>query len=625
MSNRPTPIGGRYAFHGLLKSQQALPRWLAQDAAQGQQFVASLIPEHRLKHVEAAQGANHPHLASVLQVIRHVEASAVPEGMGFEPGISVAVAEYVPGQTLHQFQAGKPLPPDKAVAWVLRLSEAVQVLHAQGAVHGAISPWSVIAVPDGRSIAPVLSMFVAPVIGAYLPPERLKGAADQESSDVWALHALLYTALTGVPPFVGADRALLTRQMLVGRLAPLSTHGVQEPALNEILIRGLNGEKRLRMTELAELIRCLDAWERNPKAMPPRRAPAVRPRALEADSQRVPPEHDVLVVDGSTLPHDEGAVQLVPRPRRSMPPLPMPAVSVPIPPPLPVSAAPTPPPLPVTAAPVPPPLPSASSQPSRPHSSGPTLEELSAQLLPALPQPPLGTVRPAHISKRLSFNPFEKKRRVWPLVVGGAAGGGFCVYLLLSLTRSAGAPAAAANTATVPRAEAPANASASAKPKVSAEARRDTCVTAYLPEVLPRGEANFAFLCEEGDFRETARRLFAGARSERKDLGGAGFGWYELPAAAIVRKSCCEAAPPPFLPKTSGWCEQVETAVRRVAEDSAKAGDVAPAARSFDKAVQCLFANHVPHSYSYERVPVEAQRRAFQQFLSLAAINEARR
>jgi hypothetical protein len=79
------------------------------------------------------------------------------------------------------------------------------------------------------------------------------------------------------------------------------------------------------------------------------------------------------------------------------------------------------------------------------------------------------------------------------------------------------------------------------------------------------------------------------------------------------------------LPETSGWCEQLQTVVRRIADDSGKAGDLAPDARSFDKAVSCLFANKVARVYGYEKAPSDANRQAFQQFLSRAAISEARR
>jgi hypothetical protein len=106
---------------------------------------------------------------------------------------------------------------------------------------------------------------------------------------------------------------------------------------------------------------------------------------------------------------------------------------------------------------------------------------------------------------------------------------------------------------------------------------------------------------------------------------GSGLSWYELPATAIIRRHCCTAAPPLTLPESAGWCEQLQSAVRRVADDSSKAVDLAPAARDFDKAVNCLFANKIARPYPYDKPPNDANRAAFQQFLGRAAVSDARR
>jgi hypothetical protein len=92
-----------------------------------------------------------------------------------------------------------------------------------------------------------------------------------------------------------------------------------------------------------------------------------------------------------------------------------------------------------------------------------------------------------------------------------------------------------------------------------------------------------------------------------------------------MRRACCASAPPVILPETPGWCEQLQSAVRQIADDSGRSGDLAPSARSFDKAVTCLFANHIARPYSYGGSPTPGQRAAFQRFLSLAAISEAKR
>jgi hypothetical protein len=271
---------------------------------------------------------------------------------------------------------------------------------------------------------------------------------------------------------------------------------------------------------------------------------------------------------------------------------------------------------------------------SSPLASAPlvSLGELAQQLphAPAVPVVvPVAAPAPRK-ERRLSFNPFERKRKVWPIVLGAALLSGLGVYLVVG-GGSSEAPAAAPVVAATTEAAKP---RAPEKPRVSAEQQRESCVRSYFPEREFAADANFAFVCEDSDFREISLRLFDTARKQpiSKDAAGAkaeasgvGLGWYELPAGAIIRKGCCSAAAPVNLPETVGWCEQLESAVRRIADDSEKAGDLSPGARAFDKAVTCLYVHRISRPYSYGAQPGEPQRRAFQRFLSLAAINEAKR
>jgi hypothetical protein len=246
-----------------------------------------------------------------------------------------------------------------------------------------------------------------------------------------------------------------------------------------------------------------------------------------------------------------------------------------------------------------------------------------------LPPSPPSVV--ARISKRLSFNPFERKRRVWPMVVAAGAAGGLIVYVAIATTQVAPAapPVPEAAPAPLPKPR------VAEKAKRSAAEEREACGRSYFPERAFSEGTSFAFLCEDGDFRELSHKLFVLAKEQpltaqaasegAKDAAGTGLGWYELPAAGIIRKSCCAGAAPVNLPETPGWCEQLQSAVRKISEDSTRSGDLAPVARSYDKAVNCLYANRIARPYTFESSPTPAQRSAFQHFLSLAAISEARR
>lgn len=600
------PLAGRFAFAGLLRTSQGPRRWLATENDTGRRVIAVATEAGRLATLEAAKGVKHRHLASIVAVVREVDSQSLPEGVVVPTAGGIAVAEYLPGTTLKSQLDTAAVNATKAVAWTLRLAESVQALHQAGGVHGAISPRCVVAEPEGRKIAPVLSQLLAQPVGAFCPPERLRGSMETSADDVWALHAVLFAMLTREAPFKGGARDVLLRAMLAGRPKPLSSFGVDEPVLDEILMRGLVGEKRLRVTDLPELVQVLDGWERDRTVMPPKRPAMQRPASrgladIASGAALGASRDDGVVVDDDALPEDEGT-ELRPAP--------------------PLAAAPPPvaqlPSLPVVAR---APLPT-------------NLEPAAAGGLAGKPQ-----------SKRVSVNPFEKKKQLWPMLLGAALLGGAGVYVAVAPGSTPTQPSA--EPAPPPPPPAPTGAK-SVKKRQSVAEDRDACVTAYFPEGSFSGTPNFEFLCSDKDFREIATALNqlvvppapssgsggsagvdAGAPGEpgKEDAGvkGSGLDWYELPATAIIRRTCCVASAPLTLPESAGWCEQLQSAVRRIADDSSKAVDLAPAARDFDKAVNCLFANKIARPYPYEKPPTEANRAAFQQFLGRAAVSDARR
>lgn len=617
------PLAGRFAFSGLLRTSQGPRRWLATESDTGRRVIAVATEAGRLATLESAKGVKHRHLAGVVEVVRDVDPQSIPEGVLIPTAGGVAVAEYMPGTTLKaQLDAG-PVNAAKAVAWTLRLAESVQALHQAGGVHGAISLRSVVAEPEARKIAPVLSQLLAQPVGAFCPPERLRGSVETSADDVWALHAVLFAMLTREAPFKGGARDVLLKAMLSGRPKQLSAFGVDEPVLDEILVRGLVGEKRLRVTDLPELVQALDAWERDRTIMPPKRAAMPRPASrgladIVGGTALGAVRDDGVVVDDDLLPDDEGTeLRAVAPPLGAMPEGARPA------------------PAPAAAAPA-----AAASA--------------AAAAAPGTAAPAAGASKP--LAKRISINPFEKKKQIWPLLVIAAVGGGGGVYLAVAPDAAPPKPVAEPAPTQAP-APTPTTAK-SAKKRLSGPEERDACVISYFPEGSFKAATNFEFVCGDKDFREIATQLnqlvaapspaeagaggsagtggvagvaaaIGGASADvlKGELGvkGSGLDWYELPATAIIRRHCCAAAAPLTLPESAGWCEQLQSAVRRVADDSSKAVDLAPAARDFDKAVNCLFANKIARPYPYEKPPSDLNRAAFQQFLGRAAVSDARR
>lgn len=601
-----TPLSGRYRCVETYPLPDGACWWIAIDGDSGQHVAAAVVTPRDLPRWEAVRGEKHAHLAGITDVVTQPDPAAVPGG-SLPGGAGVAVAELVPGQTLHGQLARGRVHPFKAVAWLLRLVDAVQQLHRRGAPHGAISPFTIVVEPAGRAIAPVLATLVAPPIAAYASPERLSGAGPSSDDDVWALHAVLYTALTGRVPYEGGAQSLLKR-VKAGRPKSLADHGVSEPNLQRILERGLDPDERRRVTELDSLAAALDAWERGREPEPLRPKP---PRVQRASHAAVV---ETIAFDVSSLT----AVDAVPAPPALAPPD---AEAVP-PAPAPAALAPAP------AALAPPP-------------AGPTSPQ-DPFVAPPPPAPPIAAPVPPPIRPAAA----PRRAALWLSLLGGvvalgALGAGSAFWLLRRPAPvTPERPPAAAPSRVVVSAAPPAS------PQLTPGEQRASCIRSYFEPPALQGVTELDFLCGGEPFPEVSTRLFrlaaptpsAVASAVRPSEPGkeAGIlitgtatpydlGWYEIPAAVIVRATCCPGAAPVALPTTPGWCEQLQGQMSVLAEASRKPIDLSPYGRKFGDAVQCLYSTATRHGYRYQAPPSDLQRYNFQRFLKHAAESDTQR
>jgi hypothetical protein len=116
MADPRTPVAGRYAFAGLLKNSQTALRWVAVESESGRRVVVAVADSGRLTTLDSARGVKHRHLTGLIEVVRDVDLSSLPDGKPLPPGFGVAIAEFVPGKTLHSELAKSGMNPSKAVA-----------------------------------------------------------------------------------------------------------------------------------------------------------------------------------------------------------------------------------------------------------------------------------------------------------------------------------------------------------------------------------------------------------------------------------------------------------------------------------------------------------------------------
>jgi serine/threonine protein kinase len=98
----------------------------------------------------------------------------------------------------------------------------------------------------------------------------LQGRGPSSADDTWALHAVLFAALTGGPPFRGDTKDQLLQSIASGQLGRLSDFGISDPSLQEIVEAGLIANLARRRANVDQLLEALERWEprseRSPQA-----------------------------------------------------------------------------------------------------------------------------------------------------------------------------------------------------------------------------------------------------------------------------------------------------------------------------------------------------------------------
>ena len=184
---------------------------------------------------------------------------------------------------------GRPLAPGldapRLAALLEKVARAVHHAHGQGVIHRDLKPMNILVREDGE---PVVTDFgiardqrratqlttAGELLGtpAYMAPEQVSGMAHTADArtDVHALGAVLYYALSGRPPFDATSFVELSAQILHAEPPPLASlsPGV-DPRLESIALRCLRKDPARRFASAGELA---DALAAIPRTAPSRRS-----------------------------------------------------------------------------------------------------------------------------------------------------------------------------------------------------------------------------------------------------------------------------------------------------------------------------------------------------------------
>ena len=185
-------------------------------ATQGTQTVA-------IKLLSQASLGNPQHVQRFLRELRTAAAIRSPNvvhviTVGEQP-VPYLVMEKLEGQTLGQVLRGRrALPPAKVIDFVRQAGTGLAAAAAVGVVHRDIKPqnlflhhatWKILDFGVSRAEDHGDTLTSGHVVGtpSYMAPEQARGASVDHRTDLYALAACAYRALTGHPPHAAGEIA----------------------------------------------------------------------------------------------------------------------------------------------------------------------------------------------------------------------------------------------------------------------------------------------------------------------------------------------------------------------------------------------------------------------------------
>lgn len=193
--------------------------------------------------------------------------------------------EYVPGSSLRRLLEAGKLSPERVLAILQQIGDALDYAHGLGIVHRDVKPSNIVVCPGDHAVLidfglaemAESSLLTADsvVLGTphYMAPEQAAGRGTDARSDQYALAAVAYELLTGTPPFHGRSSTAVVHAHIYELPPPPTERCPALPvAVNAVLLRALSKTPQQRYPSLATFVAAL----RSALAAPP--APSLRPK-----------------------------------------------------------------------------------------------------------------------------------------------------------------------------------------------------------------------------------------------------------------------------------------------------------------------------------------------------------
>lgn len=237
-----------------------------------------------------------------------------------EQGKPFVIMEFVSGPNLRQLLDESPagLGTQKAAFFLREIAKGLQYLHDCGIVHRDLKPGNIffengiVKIGDyglSKSISTSQHSAQTVTVGTvhYMAPEIGAGKYDR-SIDIYALGAVLYEMLTGVPPFVGASP---TEVLMKHLQAEPDMTGIEEPFRSAIR-RAMAKDPAQRFKSVQEMVEAVFGAEHVQMSVS-----QFSPHELSMVAGRVAAKINVGVVPPGSFSPSTGAVPPQP-PKRNL-------------------------------------------------------------------------------------------------------------------------------------------------------------------------------------------------------------------------------------------------------------------------------------------------------------------
>ena len=257
-------LGNRYRLDERIATGGMGEVWKGTDVVLGRVIAVKVLKTAMLRDPEFS--ARFYGEARMMASFRHPGVVEVYDYAGADDSsdeqVAYLVMAYVEGEPLSARVRQGPMPVTETMAIVAQAADALHAAHEVGVVHRDVKPGNLIVRPSGavvlvdfgvaRSAAVTSVSQLNAIVGTalYMAPEQVAKGKVTAATDIYALGAVAYHCIAGVPPFDGDNALQVALRHLEEEPEPLPAH--VPPPVRELIARAMAKQPADRFATAAE-------------------------------------------------------------------------------------------------------------------------------------------------------------------------------------------------------------------------------------------------------------------------------------------------------------------------------------------------------------------------------------